>query len=35
VLAAKPCFLMSPLTASRLLPPGLHFDAVITDGRCG
>ena len=29
--AIKPCFLMSPLTVSRYLPPGLGFDVVIFD----
>lgn len=27
----KPCFMMSPLTVSQFLPPGLRFDAVIFD----
>lgn len=27
----KPCFMMSPLSVSKFLPPGLHFDAVIFD----
>ena len=29
--ALKPCFMMSPLTVSQFLPPGLHFDAVVFD----
>ena len=29
--AIKPCFLASPLTVSRCLPAGLHFDLVIVD----
>jgi len=27
----KPCFMMSPLTVSQLLPAGFHFDVVIFD----
>ena len=30
-LALKPCFLMSPFTVGRLLPPGIGFDVVIVD----
>ncbi|UCM87228.1 DUF3320 domain-containing protein [Streptomyces marincola] len=29
--ALKPCFMMSPLTVSELLPPGFTFDVVIFD----
>ncbi|HKA95014.1 MAG TPA: DUF3320 domain-containing protein [Streptosporangiaceae bacterium] len=29
--AIKPCFMMSPLTVSQYLPPGLDFDVVIFD----
>jgi very-short-patch-repair endonuclease len=29
--ALKPCFMMSPLTVSRLLPPTLKFDVVVFD----
>ena len=31
VQALKPCFLMSPLAVSRLLPPEIEFDVVIID----
>ncbi|GAA0578736.1 hypothetical protein GCM10010172_74500 [Paractinoplanes ferrugineus] len=31
VQALKPCFLMSPLSVSRLLPPEIEFDVVIID----
>jgi superfamily I DNA and/or RNA helicase len=31
VLARQPCFLMSPLSVSQYLPPGLRFDVVIID----
>ncbi|MFI2372128.1 DUF3320 domain-containing protein [Streptomyces sp. NPDC018833] len=31
VQAIKPCFMMSPLTVSQLLPPDYHFDVVIFD----
>lgn len=27
----KPCFMMSPLSVSKFLPPGLHFNVVIFD----
>jgi hypothetical protein len=27
----KPCFMMSPLSVSQFLPPGIHFDVVIFD----
>jgi hypothetical protein len=29
--ALKPCFMMTPLTVSQFLPPGLRFDVVIFD----
>jgi REase_MTES_1575/Protein of unknown function (DUF4011)/AAA domain len=29
--ALKPCFMMSPLTVSQFLPPGLRFDVVVFD----
>jgi very-short-patch-repair endonuclease len=29
--AVKPCFMMTPLTVSQFLPPGLRFDVVIFD----
>lgn len=31
VQALKPCFMMTPLTVSQFLPPGLRFDVVIFD----
>jgi very-short-patch-repair endonuclease len=29
--AVKPCFMMSPLSVSQFIPPGMRFDAVIFD----